>query len=76
VIAGTLSVSAHGDWSQAAKGSYVLIPGGTPHSFENRGEVQAGFISFNTPGGFEPRVPGIAEAMSTVDLGMDSERKR
>jgi quercetin dioxygenase-like cupin family protein len=71
VLAGTLSVSADGEWSQAPQGSYVLIPGGTPHSFENRGEVEAGFITFNTPGGFEDRVPDIAEALSAVDLGMD-----
>jgi len=71
VIAGTLSVSAEGAWSDAVQGSYVLIPGGTPHSFENRGAAAAGFISFNSPGGFEERVPDIAEAMSTVDLGMD-----
>src|SRR5277367_7093132 len=37
VIAGTLSVRLNEDWRDAARGSYVIIPGGTPHTFENRG---------------------------------------
>src|SRR5262245_51979391 len=36
VIEGELSVFADGQWSQAKRGSYILIPGGTPHDFENR----------------------------------------
>jgi quercetin dioxygenase-like cupin family protein len=70
VIAGTLSVCVGGDWSQAAKGSYIVIPGGAPHAFENQGTVAAGFISFNAPGGFEERMPGIAAALSGEDLRM------
>ncbi len=70
VIAGTLSVCVNDGWSQLAKGSYVIIPGGTPHAFENRGSVPAGFISFNSPGGFEARVPDIAAALSAEDLRM------
>jgi mannose-6-phosphate isomerase-like protein (cupin superfamily) len=56
VIAGTLSVRLDDDWRDAANGSYVVIPGGTPHTFENRGSVPTGFISFNSPGGFEARM--------------------
>jgi len=70
VIAGTLSVCVGEDWSEAARGAYVLIPGGTPHAFENRGTDTAGFISFNSPGGFEARVPDIAAALSAEDLRM------
>ena len=68
VVEGTLSVQIHDDWSDVPARSYVLIPGGTPHSFENRSEKRTGFISFNVPGGFEPRVPAIAEALSSEDL--------
>src|ERR1700761_4315871 len=64
VIDGVVSVLLDGDWSEAGKGAYILIPGGAPHSFENRGTVAAGFISFNSPGGFEERMPDIAEALS------------
>ena len=70
VIAGTLSLCVGEAWSEAAQGSYAVIPGGTPHTFENRGPVRAGFISFNAPGGFELRMPAIAEALSAEDLRM------
>lgn len=68
VIAGTLSVRVNDDWSRVTKGSYVIIPGGTPHNFENRGSDRAGFITFNSPGGFEARMTGIASALAAEDL--------
>jgi quercetin dioxygenase-like cupin family protein len=61
VIEGTLSVLVEGRWSDACRGSYILIPGGKPHDFENRGRDRAGFISLNVPGGFEAAIPGIVE---------------
>jgi mannose-6-phosphate isomerase-like protein (cupin superfamily) len=63
-----LSVCVDDDWSQAIKGTYVVIPGGTPHTFENQGTVRAGFISFNSPGGFEARMPDIESALAAEDL--------
>lgn len=68
VIAGALSVRVNDEWSHLATGSYIVIPGGTPHTFENQGSERTGFITFNTPGGFEARMPGIAEALSAEDL--------
>jgi mannose-6-phosphate isomerase-like protein (cupin superfamily) len=68
VIAGTVSLRTNDDWLQAAQGTYVVIPGGTPHDFENRGSVPAGFISFNSPGGFEEKMPDIAAALGAEDL--------
>jgi quercetin dioxygenase-like cupin family protein len=44
VIAGTLSLRVNDDWTHVTKGTYEIIPGGTPHSFENQGSVHAGFI--------------------------------
>jgi mannose-6-phosphate isomerase-like protein (cupin superfamily) len=70
VIAGTLSVRVNDDWSHVTKGAYVVIPGGTPHAFENQGSVAAGFISFNSPGGFEARMADIAPALASADLRM------
>ena len=70
VIAGTVSLCLDGTWSEAAAGSYAIIPGGTPHTFENRGTERAGFISFNTPGGFEERMADIAAALSAEDLAL------
>ena len=70
VIEGALSVQLNGVWSQVAQGSYILIPGGTLHAFENQGAESAGFISFNAPGGFEARMPDIASALSSTDLAI------
>ncbi len=71
VLAGTLSVRANDEWSHLTKGAYVVIPGGTPHDFENRESVAAGFISFTSPGGFEERMTDIAPAMAAADLRME-----
>lgn len=68
VIQGTLSLFAGGDWTEAVKGAYAIIPGDTPHDFENRTAERVGFISMNVPGGFEAKAPGIAEALSATDL--------
>ena len=68
VIAGSLSVWVSEHWSHLAKGAYVVIPGETPHNFENQGTERAGFIAFTAPGGFEERMPDIADALRAEDL--------
>jgi mannose-6-phosphate isomerase-like protein (cupin superfamily) len=70
VIAGTLSMRLNDDWSHVTQGTYVVIPGGTPHDFQNEGSVPAGFIAFNSPGGFEERMADIAPALAAADLQM------
>lgn len=71
VITGTLSLRLDDDWVEVEQGGYAIIPGGTPHDFENRGSALAGFISFNSPGGFEERMDGIAAALGAEDLRLD-----
>jgi mannose-6-phosphate isomerase-like protein (cupin superfamily) len=61
VLEGTMSFLVDGSWVDAPRGSFVLVPGGTTHDFENRGDVRAGMLNFSAPGGFEPHMPGIAE---------------
>ena len=61
VLAGTMSFFVDGAWHDAEAGSFVLVPGGVTHDFENRGAVPAGVLNFSAPGGFEPAMPGIAE---------------
>ncbi len=73
IIAGTLSLVLAGQWSQVARGSYVLIPGGTAHDFENRGATRMGFISINVPGGFENKMPRIVAAFADNPPGNVSE---
>jgi mannose-6-phosphate isomerase-like protein (cupin superfamily) len=61
VIEGVMSIRVGDDWLECPPGSFVLVPGGVPHDFENRGVVRAGFLNFSSPGPFEPHMPGIAE---------------
>jgi quercetin dioxygenase-like cupin family protein len=69
VLEGTVSIAIDGEWSRAVRGSYALIPGGTPHYFENHGSARCGFISLNVPGGFELKLPGIVEWFAANPLG-------
>lgn len=61
VLAGTMHMLVGEDWLGAQAGSFVLVPGGTTHDFENRGSVRAGVLNLSIPGAFEPHMPGIVE---------------
>jgi mannose-6-phosphate isomerase-like protein (cupin superfamily) len=61
VLEGTVSIQIEDEWWHAERGSYALIPGGNRHNFENRSNVRCGFISINSPCGFESSMPGIVE---------------
>lgn len=61
VIEGTMSILVGGEWTHASRGSFVLIPGGVTHDFENRTDARAGVLNFSVPGAFELNMPGIAQ---------------
>jgi mannose-6-phosphate isomerase-like protein (cupin superfamily) len=61
VIEGVMSIRVGDEWLECPRGSFVLVPGGVTHDFENRGSVRAGFLNFSSPGPFEPQMPGIAD---------------
>ncbi|GJM44889.1 MAG: cupin [Gemmatimonadota bacterium] len=61
VLEGTMSVLVGDRWVDAARGSFVLLPGGTTHDFENRTSERAGVLNFSTPGDFEKHMPAIAD---------------
>jgi mannose-6-phosphate isomerase-like protein (cupin superfamily) len=61
VIEGTMSVLVGDSWVHAERGSFVLVPGGVVHDFENRGQVRAGVLNLSVPGAFEPQMPGIVQ---------------
>ena len=61
VLAGTLTVFIDGERTDAPRGSYAFIPGGTPHDFENHGTQECGFITINAPAGFEEKMPDIVK---------------
>ncbi len=60
VIEGTMTILVGTEWIEAPKGSFVLVPGGTPHDFENRSDARAGLLNF-FPGVFEPDMPAIVD---------------
>jgi mannose-6-phosphate isomerase-like protein (cupin superfamily) len=71
VIEGSLSLVVDGRRSILDQGGYAVIPGGAAHDFENRGTARVGFISLNTPAGFEAKMPEIATALAAEDLRID-----
>ncbi|MEC5384476.1 cupin domain-containing protein [Uliginosibacterium sp. H3] len=60
VIEGTMSVLIGEHWTHATRGSFVLVPGGTLHDFENRTGERAAVLNLSIPGDFEQAMPGIA----------------
>jgi mannose-6-phosphate isomerase-like protein (cupin superfamily) len=61
VIEGTMSFLVGDEWRDATKGSFVLVPGGVRHDFENRSEARAGVLNFSIPGDFEDDMPAIVQ---------------
>jgi quercetin dioxygenase-like cupin family protein len=61
VLEGTVSLLVDGRWIDAPKGSFVLVPGGVIHDFQNRSDARAGFLNVSQPGDFEANMPGIVE---------------
>jgi mannose-6-phosphate isomerase-like protein (cupin superfamily) len=60
VIEGCMSILVGDKWVDASVGSFVLIPGGVTHDFENRSTSKAGLLNFS-PGPFEPEMPAIVD---------------
>jgi mannose-6-phosphate isomerase-like protein (cupin superfamily) len=61
VLDGTMSFLVDDVWVDAPAGSFVLVPGGVTHDFENRGDTRAGALNISAPGDFEANMPAIAE---------------
>jgi quercetin dioxygenase-like cupin family protein len=61
VLEGTASFLVDEEWVDAPEGTFLMIPAGTAHDFENRGDRRAGILNVFIPGGFERDMPGIAE---------------
>ena len=45
VLEGIMSIRVGEQWFECPKGSFVLLPGGVPHDFENRGGVRAASLT-------------------------------
>ena len=59
VVEGTMSFLAGEEWIDAPTGSFLRIPAGVTHDFENRSDARAGAVNFFAPGGFESQMPEI-----------------
>jgi mannose-6-phosphate isomerase-like protein (cupin superfamily) len=53
VVEGTMTFLAGESWIEAPQGSFLRIPAGTTHDFENRSSARAGVLNVFLPGGFE-----------------------
>jgi mannose-6-phosphate isomerase-like protein (cupin superfamily) len=60
VLDGTMSFLVRDEWVDVPAGSFVLVPGGVTHAFENRGDTRSGALNISAPGDFEARMPDIA----------------
>jgi quercetin dioxygenase-like cupin family protein len=59
VLEGTMSFLVGDEWIDAPRGSFLRIPAGVVHDFENRSASRAGALNLFMPGGFEPMMPAI-----------------
>src|SRR5262249_5204873 len=66
VIEGTMSVLIGDRWVDAPSGSFVLVPGGMTHDFQNRSGQRAGILNFSIPGNFETEMSAIAEWLRNI----------
>jgi mannose-6-phosphate isomerase-like protein (cupin superfamily) len=61
VLEGTMTFLAGERWFDAPAGSFLRIPAGVSHDFENRGTKRAGALNVFLPGGFEAMMPAIVD---------------
>jgi mannose-6-phosphate isomerase-like protein (cupin superfamily) len=73
VIEGTMRFLAGDRWLDAPAGSFLRVPAGVAHDFENRGTARAGVLNVFLPGGFERLMPEIV-AYFAEQAGADQRR--
>ena len=56
-------------WTHATQGSFVLVPGGTTHDFENQSDAPAAVLNLSIPGAFEPHMPDIVDWFAANPAG-------
>lgn len=61
VLEGTMSFLIGKYWQEAEKGSFIYVPAGIQHDFENRSTEKAGVLNIFAPGAFEENMPKIVE---------------
>ena len=59
VTQGTMSVRVGDEWFEAALGTFIRIPAGVVHDFENKTDRPATLFNVFIPGAFEHMMPAI-----------------
>lgn len=61
VLEGSARFLVGTEWRTLEKGSFLRIPAGTMHDFENRSDAPVGLLNVFMPGGFEQFMPSIVK---------------
>lgn len=61
VLEGTAWFLVGDEWRSLSKGSFLRIPAGIMHDFENRSDARVGLLNMFMPGGFEQAMPDIVK---------------
>ena len=61
VIEGTMTFLVGDQLIEATAGTFLRVPAGVTHDFENRSARRAGVLNVFIPGGFEANMPAIVE---------------
>lgn len=61
VTEGAMAVRVGENWVQAERGTFLRIPAGVIHDFENRTDRPATLFNVFIPGGFEQAMPRIVD---------------
>ncbi|MBU4529404.1 MAG: cupin domain-containing protein [Hoeflea sp.] len=72
VLEGTASFLVGEEWRSLSKGSFLRIPAGIMHDFENRGDAPVGLLNVFMPGGFEQAMPSIVQWFAENPQGKPS----
>ncbi|MGH7877000.1 MAG: cupin domain-containing protein [Candidatus Dormibacteraceae bacterium] len=76
VLQGDLRFRLADDLSNAPKGSFVLVPRGTPHCFHNTGDIPAKILVLFTPSGAFLRTIRRPTSRSRPEIGIREHRQR
>ena len=74
VVEGTMRFLVDEEWLDAPRGSFLRIPAGVTHDFENRSGSRAGALNLFMPGGFEATMPAIVDWFATTNDSDTRER--
>jgi mannose-6-phosphate isomerase-like protein (cupin superfamily) len=76
VVEGTLTFLVADQYVDAIAGTFLRVPAGVTHDFENRTDARAGVLNVFIPGGFESSMPDIVEWYRSRALRGSRTRER